>query len=135
MQGHRRKPDLRPIAAAKAARTNLKTPRRGGEFLLFPWQQLQTTLGKAAGRCRVSSLKTPAYPSRQAKSILPGGNTGLRLPAPRQAHSPSGLTDKYGYGSKFAVISPPDICARPGRRSPHCVVKWRYAEVLHVAHF
>jgi len=45
------------------------------------------------------------------------------------------LTDKYGYGSKFAVISPPDICARPGRRSPHCVVKWRYAEVLHVAHF
>ena len=50
MQGNRRKPELRAIANAKAARTNLKTPRRGGEFLLFPWQQLQTTLGKAAGR-------------------------------------------------------------------------------------
>jgi len=45
---------------------------------------------------------------------LPGGNTGLRLPAPRQAHSPSGYTDIHGYGSNFAVISPRHICARPG---------------------
>jgi|GEM_PF-2420742 hypothetical protein len=50
MQGHRRKPDLKPIATATAARAQMKTPRPGGEFLLFPWQQLQTTLGKAAGR-------------------------------------------------------------------------------------
>ena len=27
-----------------------------------------------------------------SQNILPGGNTGLRLPAPRQAHSPSGYT-------------------------------------------
>jgi hypothetical protein len=32
---------------------------------------------------------------------LPGGNTGLRLPAPRQAHSPSEYTGTYGYGSNF----------------------------------
>ena len=27
-----------------------------------------------------------------SQNILPGGNTGLRLPAPRQAHSPSEYT-------------------------------------------
>ena len=80
-------------------------------------------------------IKDLCIPEPPSQMTLPGGHTGLRLPAPRQAHSPSGLTDTYGYGSKFAVISPPDICAHPGRRSPHCVVKWRYAEVLHVAHF
>ena len=81
------------------------------------------------------AIKDLCIPEPPSQMTLPGGNTGLRLPAPRQAHSPSGYTDTYGYGSNFAVISPPDICARPGRRSPHCVVKWRYAEVLHVAHF
>jgi len=60
---------------------------------------------------------------------LPGGNIGLRLPAPRQAHSPSGHNDIYGYGSNFAVISPPLIRAHAGRRCPHFVLKWRYAEV------
>jgi hypothetical protein len=54
-----------------------------------------------------------------------GGNTGLRLPATRQAHSPSQYTGSYGYCSNFAKISPPNICARP---RPF-VLKWRYAEV------
>ena len=27
-----------------------------------------------------------------SQNSMPGGNTGLRLPAPRQAHSPSGYT-------------------------------------------
>jgi len=45
---------------------------------------------------------------------LPGGKTGLRLPAPRQAHSPSQHAGTYGHCSNSAVISPPDICARPG---------------------
>jgi len=45
---------------------------------------------------------------------LPGDNTGPRLPAPRQAHSPSGYTGTYGYCSNFAVILPRHICARPG---------------------
>ena len=65
-----------------------------------------------------------------SQNILPGGNTGLRLPAPRQAHSPSQYTDIHGHCSNFAVISPPDICARPGPRCPHFVLRWRYAEVL-----
>ena len=68
-----------------------------------------------------------------SQNILPGGNTGLRLPAPRQAHSPSQYTDIHGHCSNFAVISPPDICARPGRRCPHFVLKWCYAEVLRTA--
>ena len=66
----------------------------------------------------------------QSQSTLPGGNTGLRLPAPRQAHSPSGYTGIYGYCSNSAVISPPAICARPGRRCPRFVLTWRYAEVF-----
>jgi hypothetical protein len=61
---------------------------------------------------------------------LPGGNIGLRLPAPRQAHSPSQYTGMYGYCSSVPVISPPDLCARPGRRCPHFMLKWRYSEVL-----
>ncbi|MDC3338715.1 hypothetical protein OAV66_01955, partial [Planktomarina temperata] len=48
--------------------------------------------------------KTYAQPNHKARH-LPGGNTGLRLPAPRQAHSPSGYTGIYGYGSNFAVMS------------------------------
>ena len=67
-----------------------------------------------------------------SQNILPGGNTGLRLPAPRQAHSPSGYTGIYGYGSNSAVISPPAICARPGRRCPHFVLNWRYTEVFKI---
>ena len=56
----------------------------------------------------------------------------LALPeqAPRQAHSPSGYTDMYSYCSNFAVISLPFIGTRPGRRCPHFVLKWRYAEVF-----
>ena len=65
-----------------------------------------------------------------SQNILPGGNTGLRLPAPRQAHSPSGYTGIYGYCSNFAVTSPPNIFARPGRRCPHFMVKWRFTEIL-----
>jgi len=61
---------------------------------------------------------------------LPGGNTGLRLPAPRQAHSPSQYTGTCGYCSNSAVMSPPDLYARPGRRCPRFVLKWRYAEVF-----
>ena len=61
---------------------------------------------------------------------MPGGRTGLRLPAPRQAHSPSQYADIYGYGSNLAVISPQDICARPGRRCPHFMLNWRHAEVF-----
>ena len=64
-----------------------------------------------------------------SQNILPGGNTGLRLPAPRQAHLPYQYTDIYGHCSNFSGISPPDICACPGRRCPHFVLKWRYAEV------
>ena len=74
---------------------------------------------RAKVECRLSKAALP----------LPGGHTGQRLPAPRQAHSPCGYAGTYGYCSKFAVISPPDICARPGRRCPHFVLKWRYAEV------
>ena len=40
---------------------------------------------------------------------LPGGNTGLRLPAPRQAHSPPQYTGIYCNFSNFAVISPPEF--------------------------
>ena len=65
-----------------------------------------------------------------SQNILPGGNTGLRLPAPRQAHSPFQYAGTYGYCPNFAVISPPNICARPGRRCPHFMLKWRYAEVF-----
>ncbi len=36
----------------------------------------------------------------------------------------------YGYCSNFAVTSPPNICARPGRRCPHFMVKWCFAEIL-----
>ena len=61
---------------------------------------------------------------------MPGGRTGLRLPAPRQAHSPSQYADIYGYGSNLAVISPRHICARPDRRCPHFMLNWRYAEVF-----
>jgi hypothetical protein len=65
-----------------------------------------------------------------SQNTLPGGNTELRLPAPRQAHSPSQYAGTYGYCTNFAVISPPRICTRPGRRCPHFVIKWRYAEVF-----
>ena len=68
-----------------------------------------------------------------SQNTLPGGNTVLRLPAPRQAHSPSQYTGIYGYCSKFVVISPPDLCARPGRRCPHFMLQWRYAEVFSIA--
>ena len=61
---------------------------------------------------------------------MPDGNTGLRLPAHRQAHPPYEYTGTYGYCSNFAVMSPPDICTRPGRRCPHFVLNWRYAEVF-----
>ena len=60
-----------------------------------------------------------------SQNTLPGGNTGLRLPAARQAHSPSQYTGSYGYCSNFAKISPSNIWARP---RPF-VLKWRYAEV------
>ena len=49
---------------------------------------------------------------------------------PRQAHSPSQYTGTYGYCINFAVISPSDICARPGRRCPHFILQGRYSEVL-----
>src|SRR6056300_1860688 len=65
-----------------------------------------------------------------SQHTLPGGNTGLRLPAPRQAHSPSQYTGTYGYCSSVPVISPPDLCARPGRRCTQFMLKWRYSEVL-----
>ena len=67
-----------------------------------------------------------------SQNTLPGGNTGLRLPAPRQAHSPSGYIGTYGYGSNFAVMSPRHMCARPGRRCPHFVLNWRYTEVFKI---
>jgi len=66
----------------------------------------------------------------QSQRTLPGGNTGLRLPATRQAHSPSGYTGIYGYCSNSAVMSPQDICARPGRRCPHFMLKSHYAEIF-----
>ena len=68
--------------------------------------------------------KTSAQPNHKARH-LPGGNTGLRLPAPRQAHSPSEYTGTHDYGSNFSVMSPRHICARPGRRCPHFVLNWR----------
>ena len=77
--------------------------------------------------CRVM---TSAKPNLKAKTTWPGGNTGLRLPAPRQAHSPSGHAGTYGDCSNSAGISPPLTGARPGRRCPHFILQGRYSEVL-----
>ena len=74
--------------------------------------------------------KDLCIPQPTSQNTVPGGNTGLRLPAPRQAHSPSGHAGTYGDYSNFAGISPPLTGARPGRRCPHFMLKWRYAEVL-----
>ena len=74
--------------------------------------------------------KDLCIPQPPSQNTVPGGNTGLRLPAPRQAHSPSGHAGTYGDCSNSAGISPPLTGARPGRRCPHFMLKWRYAEVL-----
>ena len=55
---------------------------------------------------------------------LPGGNTGLRLPAPRQAHSPPQHAGIYGKISNFVVISPPgfmllDVTGKYKRSAGH----------------
>ena len=65
-----------------------------------------------------------------SQNILPGGNTGLRLPAPRAGAFTIWVYWIYGYCSNFAVTSPPNICARPGRRCPHFMVKWCFAAIL-----
>src|SRR5210317_2202442 len=100
--------------------------------------KLQWAMAEAPASCGVLGsgdtctglLEDLCITEPQSQSTLPGGNTGLRLPAPRQAHSPSGYTGIYGYCSNSAVISPPGICARPGRRCPRFVLTWRYAEVF-----
>ena len=100
--------------------------------------KLQWSMAEAPARCgvlgpdvaRAGLLEDLCITELPSHNTLPGGNTGLRLPAPRQAHSPSGYTGIYGYCSNSAVISPPAICARPGRRCPRFVLTWRYAEVF-----
>ena len=100
--------------------------------------KLQWSMAEAPARCgvlgpgvaRAGLLEDLYITEPQSQSTLPGGNTGLRLPAPRQAHSPSGHAGTYGDCSNSAGISPPLTGARPGRRCPHFMLKWRYAEVL-----
>ena len=93
-------------------------------------------LGENAARAAaVQGVKDLCIPEPPSQNLLSGGDTGLRLPVPRQAHSPSGYIGIYGYGSNFAVMSPQVRCARPGRRCPHFVLKWRYAEVFIILHF
>ena len=88
-------------------------------------------LGENAARAAaVQGVKDLCIPEPPSQNRLSGGNTGLRQPAPRQSHSLSGYIGISGYGSNLAVISPQDICARPGRRSPRFVLNWRYAEVF-----
>ena len=92
-------------------------------------------LGENAARAAaVQGVKDLCIPEPPSQNTLPGGNTGLRLPPPRQAHSPSQYAGIYGYCSNLAVISPPLTGARPGRRCPHVVLKLRYAEAFIILH-